>query len=424
VKPNIYFVKDHRIDPNLIDPDALHVLEKLRQAGFTAYLVGGSVRDLLIKKAPKDFDISTSARPEQIKQIFHRQCILIGRRFRLAHIRFGHKIIEVSTFRTGENDSGLIIQDNEWGSPEEDVLRRDFTINGMFYDSSNHSVIDYVGGWEDIQTHVLRTIGEAEIRFKQDPVRLLRLLKFQARFGFKIDPSTEQAIHHCCKEIVKSSSARILEEILRMLESGSSAPFFKLLAEYGILTILFPSLSNFLRTSQGKFIFHYLASADQLYQHKGKNILERPILTACLVFPIVERELHRQYLSKKHVPHIGEITLVVTSLIKDVFVHAFSHFPRRISSIMASILITQYRLTPLSGKRHYREKLFRHKEFELALKFFKIRALVNENLVDTYTSIRNQYRQLSRHGEKRHNPSPHHHSKNSSVKEKPHAESS
>lgn len=421
MQPKVYFFSDHAIDPALIDPDALYVLERLRQAGFIAYLVGGSVRDLLIKKAPKDFDISTSARPEQIKHIFQRQCILIGRRFRLAHIRFGHKIIEVSTFRRGENDSDLIIQDNEWGSSEEDVLRRDFTINGLFYDSSNHSIIDYVDGWEDIQQRTLRTIGEPEKRFKQDPVRLLRLLKFQARFGFQIEEKTEQAVHTCRKEITKSSSARILEEMLRMLESGAAAPFLRLLAEYGILPILFPALMNFLRTPQGKVIFHYLASVDQLHHHKGKNILDRSILTSCLVFPILERELQKKYLSKKHVPHIGEITLVATALIKEIFFHSFSHFPRRISSTMVSILVSQYRLTPLSGKRHYREKLFRHKEFTLALTFLKIRALVEENLVEVYTSIRNQYRQMVRHGErKHHHPPSSNHRHPSPTKESPH----
>ncbi|KIC71249.1 MULTISPECIES: polynucleotide adenylyltransferase PcnB [Candidatus Protochlamydia] len=402
MQPKTYFAKDHGIDPALIDRDALYVLERLRHAGFTAYLVGGSVRDLLLKRVPKDFDISTSARPEQIKAIFQRQCILIGRRFRLAHIRFGHKIIEVSTFRTGENDSGLILHDNEWGTPEEDVLRRDFTINGLFYDSSNHSIIDYVNGWEDVQKHLLRTIGEPEKRFKQDPVRLLRLLKFHARYNFKIEEQTEQAIHVCRIEITKSSPARILEEILRMLESGASAPFIKLLAEYGILNILFPSLTQLLKTTYGKTIFHYLTCADQLYQHKGKNVLDRAILTACLLFPVLERELDKHYLSKKQTPHIGEITLVASSLVKEILIQSFSHFPRRITSTMLSILVAQYRLTPLSGKRHYREKLFRQKDFELALKFFKLRALVNEKLVETYSSIRDQYRQFVRHGERRH----------------------
>lgn len=418
MQPKIYFAKEHSIDPSLIDLDALYVLEKLRRSGFTAYLVGGSVRDLLIRKVPKDFDISTSARPEQIKAIFQRQCILIGRRFRLAHIRFGHKIIEVSTFRTGENVDDLIIHDNEWGSPEEDVLRRDFTINGLFYDSSNHSIIDYVGGWEDIQQQMLRTIGEPEMRFKQDPVRLLRLLKFQARYGFKIDPLTEQAIAACREEILKSSPARILEEILRMLESGASAPFFRLLAEHQFLFILFPRLMQALRSPQGKFIFHYLTCADQLHKHKGKNTLDRAVLASCLIFPLLEQELDRQFLSKKLTPHIGEITILASSLIKEILIHAFSHFPRRISSIMVSILVAQYRMTPLSGKRHYREKLLRHKDFDLALKFLKLRALVDAKWVDIYTSIRNQYRQLVHHGERKHHHPRHgHHAK----RERPHA---
>lgn len=424
MQPKIYFAKEHGIDSSLIDLDALYVLEKLRQAGFIAYLVGGSVRDLLLKKNPKDFDISTSARPEQIKAIFQRQCILIGRRFRLAHIRFGHKIIEVSTFRTGENDSGLIIQDNKWGNSEQDVLRRDFTINGLFYDSSNHSIIDYVGGWEDIQKQILRTIGEPEVRFKQDPVRLLRLLKFQARYGFKIDPLTENAIHPCREEIAKSSPARILEEILRMLESGASAPFFRLLAEYNFLTILFPRLMQALHSPKGKLVFHYLTCADQLHLHKGKNTLDRAILTSCLIYPLLEQELNRQFLSKKHLPHIGEITIVASTLIKELLIQAFSHFPRRITSTMLSILVAQYRITPLSNKRHYREKLFHHKDFELAFKFLKLRALVDAKYVDIYTLVRNQYRQFIRRGDRKHHHSPLRHGYHPAKREHHHAPSS
>ncbi|HEV8052617.1 MAG TPA: polynucleotide adenylyltransferase PcnB, partial [Parachlamydiaceae bacterium] len=190
VQPKIYHATDHDISLALIDPDAIQILKRLKEAGFLAYLVGGSVRDLLVKKQPKDYDISTSARPEQIKQVFQRNCLLIGRRFRLAHIRFGHRIFEVSTFRSGENDSDLIVHDNCWGSPEEDVMRRDFTMNGLFYDPCNHTVIDYVGGWQDIHNNLLKTIGDPVVRFKQDPVRMIRLLKFQSRFDFKIDPQT------------------------------------------------------------------------------------------------------------------------------------------------------------------------------------------------------------------------------------------
>lgn len=406
MQPQIYYEKDHEIDRSLIDLDALLVLDRLRQAGYIAYLVGGSVRDLLIKKIPKDFDISTSARPEQIKAVFQRQCILIGRRFRLAHIRFGHKIIEVATFRSGENDSGLIVQDNEWGTPVEDVMRRDFTINGLYYDSSNNTVIDYVGGWQDIRKHVLRTIGEPETRFKQDPVRLLRLLKFQARYNFKLDPEAEKAIEICRNEIVKSSPARILEEILRMLESGASAPFFRLLAERKFLNILFPQLMRAMHTNQGKRIFHYLACADQIFHHKKKNTLDRSVLTACLIYPLLEFELENQYLSKQQTPHIGEITMVSTSLIKEILINAFSHFPRKITSTVVSIIVAQYRITPLSGKRHYKEKLLHHKDFGLALKFLKLRALVDANLFEIYTSLRNQYRQIDRHTERKHHAPP------------------
>lgn len=406
MKPKIYFVQDHQIDPALIDPDALYVLDKLRQAGFIAYLVGGSVRDLLLKKLPKDFDISTSAHPEQIKAIFQRRCILIGRRFRLAHIRFGHKIFEVSTFRAGENVSELIVQDNVWGTPEEDVLRRDFTINGLFYDSSNHSIIDYVGGWEDSQKGLLRTIGPAEMRFKQDPVRLLRLLKFRARFDFIFDPEAEQAVHTCRKEIAKSSQARILEEFLRMLESGASARFIELLAQYNFLSYLFPDLAASLKTPQGKKIFHYLTCADNIHRHKGKNVLDRPILISCLLFPIIEREIDKQYLKNNHIPHIGEITVLASTISRDVLSKTFTHFPRRISSSAILLLVAQYRLTPLTSKRHFRERMFRHKEFNLALKFLKIRALVDEKLVDTYLSIRNQYRQFLKQGERKHHAAP------------------
>lgn len=405
----IYYEKDHSIDRALIDPDVFVILEKLRLAGHTAYLVGGSVRDLLVKKIPKDYDISTAAHPEQIKAIFGRQCILIGRRFRLAHIRFGRKIFEVSTFRTGEDASDLIVHDNIWGTEEEDVRRRDFTINGLFYDAANHSIIDYVGGWEDLQHHKLKTIGAPEVRFKQDPVRILRLLKFVARFGFNIDPETDKAAHACINEVTKSSSARVLEEFFRMLESGYAAAFIRILAQYQILPILMPQLSQFMRRPEGNTVYHYLGSADQLFHHKkGKHLIDRSILATCLIYPMLEKAIEEQYLSKKVIPHLGQLTLLASELIRDVFVTAFSHFPRRISGMMNSIMIAQFRLTPLSGKRNYRSKLFHHRDFEIALKFLKIRALVDESLVDTYTSVRNQFLQQEHHADRKHPHRPHH----------------
>lgn len=409
MQPKIYSATEHPIDRNFIDPDALFVLQKLSDAGFIAFLVGGGVRDLLVNRTPKDFDISTSARPEQIKTIFGRSCILIGRRFRLAHIRFGHKIIEVSTFRTGENDDDLIVHDNQWGDPAEDVLRRDFTMNGLFYDASNHSVIDYVGGMPDIQKGLLRTIGEPKMRFRQDPVRMLRLLKFQARFGFTVEPSTQKAMISCREEIVKSSPARILEEMLRMLESGAASKFFHLMTETGILEMLFPCLTYFLEGSHGQEVYSYLNAADELNK-SYRYPLDRSVLTSCLLFPIVEREIVSKYLSKNEMPNIGDIMMLCTSMIQAFITSSFSHFPRKISSTMGFILAMQYRITPLSGRRHPRPKLMNNKEFELALRFLKVRSLVQKDLGETYDFWKELHRNSERHGDRKahHNPPPHH----------------
>lgn len=396
MQPKIYSVSDHDIDPALIDRDAVFVMQKLRDAGYTAYLVGGGVRDLLVKRRPKDFDISTSARPEQIKALFNRNCILIGRRFRLAHIRFGHKILEVSTFRSGENDSDLIVHDNEWGSPEEDVLRRDFTINGLFYDPAEHVVIDYVGGWEDIHKGVLRTIGDPANRFKQDPVRMIRLLKFRARFNFEIDVDARKALVKCKEEIVKSSPARILEELLRMLESGASSPFIMLMYEAGMLDLLIPCLHLFLQGKNGHRIYQQLAVVDRMHQSSTHGPLDRGLLCACLIYPIFEEEVRAQYLDKGITPHLGEITLLSSSLIKMVVTTSFSHFPKKISASMGYILAAQYRLTPLTGRRHLRMRWLNDHDFRLALIMLKMRALIDPSLQETYDWWRNTYKQHER----------------------------
>lgn len=391
MKPKVYSVSEHDIEPSLVDPDALYVLEKLKDAGFIAYLVGGSVRDLLLKRTPKDFDISTSALPEEIKQLFHRQCLLIGRRFRLAHIRIGHKIIEVSTFRSGENEDDLILRDNEWGTPEQDVLRRDFTINGLFYDPSTHTIIDYVGGWEDIHSNLLRTIGVPETRFRQDPVRMIRLLKFRARFGFEITPESRKALFQCKNEMLKSSPARILEELLRMLESSSAAPFFKLLFESEILELLNPSLADFFKRTSGNEIYRFLASADQVNLSSGKTPLSRPILIACLLFPLLNEEIAKK--SKENTPKIAEILMTVNAVINEFEKRAFVRFPRRIIAITSSILAMQYRLTPLSGKTHHHTRIFRQKDFNDALILLKVRAIENKSLIESYTEWKTFYRQ-------------------------------
>lgn len=404
MQPKVYFASDHDIDPDQIDADALFVLKKLRDAGFTAYLVGGSVRDLLVKKKPKDFDVSTSAEPEQIKKIFQRSCILIGRRFRLAHIRFGKKVIEVATFRSGESDGDLILQDNRWGTEEEDVLRRDFTINGLYYDPSSHSVIDYVGGWEDIHKGILRSIGDSKTRFKEDPVRMIRLLKFKARFGFDIDTEATQALLECKEEIVKSSPARILEELLRMLESGAATPFFQLMSENGLLDLLFPKLNQHLASDIGKRIYALLSAADKINQAFGAASLERAVIASCLIFPVLQHEIQNDFINQNKHPHLGEVIMISSSLIKSIVISSFSHFPRRIAALMGYILSSQFRLTPTTGKVNYRTKVIRHREFVLALKFLKLRSLANEQLIESYNAWKKVYRHEERHDRR---PHPH-----------------
>lgn len=406
MQPKVYTVDDHDIQPNLVDRDALFVLAKLHEAGFIAYLVGGSVRDLLLKRTPKDFDISTSARPEEIKQLFQRNCLLIGRRFRLAHVRFGHKILEVSTFRSGDNESDLIVRDNQWGTPEEDVLRRDFTINGLFYDPASHSIIDYVGGWEDIHKNTLRSIGDPEVRFKQDPVRMIRLLKFRARFGFNIAPEARKALIKCKQEILKSSSARILEEILRMLESGAAAPFFNLLTESGMLELLYPFLANFIKGPRGQEVYSYLMGADRINLSARKAPMERPILAGCLLFPMLQQEMQAQFLDRDRVPHLGEIMMLTASVIKQFESASFVLFPRRLTAIMSGLLSNQFRLTPVSGKKMHHPRIFRNKDFPEALAFLKIRAIVDKSLIETYASWKKLYKQHIHQGDRKGHPHP------------------
>ncbi|MCH9610750.1 MAG: Poly(A) polymerase I [Chlamydiales bacterium] len=378
MEPKVYSSKDHHIRNNLIDKHALSVLHRLQEAGHTAYLVGGGVRDLLLKKKPKDFDISTSAKPEEVKALF-RNCILIGRRFRLAHVRFGrHHIIEVATFRSGDaTDSELIVRDNIWGTPEEDVLRRDFTINGLFYDPTDHSIIDYVGGYDDLQKHLLRAIGDPQMRFRQDPVRMIRMLKFQARFDFKAGKKEGEALKACLPDITKSSAARVLEEMFRMLESGAAASFFKRMVKAGMLAELFPKLDEYFKKPVGEEIFAHLEACDAMNKKGGYRPLDRSILTAALLFPILDERIEEGH-------KLGEIMDLAQALIYELLFLPFSHFPKKIRQQAHAIMHLQYRLIPLDKRRHPRTRIVRQKAFPAALTFLKLRSLVEPALFKEY----------------------------------------
>lgn len=256
--PVVYTRPEHCISRKNIDPDALKVLYRLSSLGYTAYLVGGGVRDLLLGRKPKDFDVGTSAKPNEVKHAF-RNCFLIGRRFRLAHVKFYNKVIETATFRKSAQTVGEIIEhanegpfeDNSFGTPETDAYRRDFTVNGLFYDINDYSVIDWVGGMKDLKKKIIRAIGDPDIRFQEDPVRMMRAIKFSSRLGFKIERKTAAAMkrRHAC--ILTASTPRVCEEVFRLFPYGHSAEAFKLMWETGILGDLLPELSAYINKNGG-----------------------------------------------------------------------------------------------------------------------------------------------------------------------------
>ena len=271
----------HALSRSLIDPDALKVLYRLNQSDYVAYLVGGSVRDLLLGRRPKDFDIGTSAHPHQVKKLF-RNCWIIGRRFRLAHVKFGQKTIEVATFRRPVSAEELIVaeaeareavtfdadaatdrdrlvhRDNTFGTPEQDAFRRDFTINALFYDIATFSIIDYTGGLEDLRARVMRCIGNPVERFQEDPVRMLRAVTMAARLEFSIDPPIDSAIAAHRGDLARAAPARLMDELYKLLRTGASERAFRMLADRKLLEPMAPELQN----GAGEPLWRSLAAVD------------------------------------------------------------------------------------------------------------------------------------------------------------------
>jgi poly(A) polymerase len=292
----------HAVSRSQIDPDALKVLYRLHQNNYVAYLVGGSVRDLLLGRTPKDFDIGTSAHPYQVKKLF-RNCWIIGRRFRLAHVKFGQKVIEVATFRRqvepGEevvqdgvpapdastpDGEQLIHHDNTFGTPEEDAFRRDFTINALFYDIATFSIIDYVGGLDDLRAGLVRSIGDPEVRLREDPVRMLRAVALAARLDFTIDRPVLDAIRLLRNDIAKSSPPRLLEEYYKILRAGSAEKAFRGLAALGLLE----PISAELHQGAADPLWRSLAALDRYRRQfeSTPDTLSNAILLGSLLVPL------------------------------------------------------------------------------------------------------------------------------------------
>ena len=376
--PRVYAREEHPISRRQISPNALRVLYRLRDAGHSACLVGGAVRDLLIGLEPKDFDVATDATPEQVRQLF-RNCRLIGRRFRLAHVMFGREIIEVATFRAGgeddsetshTDDEGRILRDNVYGTIEQSAVRRDFTANALYYAIEDFSVRDFVGGFADTQARVLRLIGDPELRYREDPVRMLRAVRLAAKLDFTIEPATAAPIPELAVLLESASNARLFDECGKLFMAGHAEASFLGLERHGLLAVLFPELARALRRDNSggcrRLIIEALRSTDARVRE------EQPVtfafLLAAMLWPAYADGVHA-LLGQGHPMTVAEqrsADRVVVHQCKRVAI------PRRVSLVIEELWFLQSRLATRQRRRVMR--ILAHPRFRAAYDFLLLRA--------------------------------------------------
>ncbi|MBN1258013.1 MAG: polynucleotide adenylyltransferase PcnB [Planctomycetes bacterium] len=398
-KPVIRTRAQHAISRKNISEHALKVLSRLQSSGHIAYLVGGSVRDLLLGINPKDFDVSTDAHPQQIKRLF-RNCWLIGRRFRLAHIKFGGTIIETSTFRkiplqaaeNGEPDEDLLVRDdNTFGTPEEDAFRRDFTINGLFYDLSTFSVIDYVGGLKDLDKKLIHSIGDPQIRFREDPIRMLRAVRFATRLNFKLEKKTHQAILDLAEEITKAAPARLVEEFYKFFSYGAGEEAIKLLHDLGLLQHVIPTLDEYLGTAdkQGQERYwSYLRKFDQGNKHKYS--VDLPMAFSLLLYPLIYDQAvatEGEHLRLSHSAHE-----ILEGIVKTLIV------PRRIRESIGLIFSAQDRFMAKRKRRFNRQKFMSRRFFADALELYGLAVEIESLDPEPLQKWRHLYNEFKKSG--------------------------
>jgi poly(A) polymerase len=380
--PRIHARADHPVSRKQIADSALKVLYRLNKAGFRALLVGGSVRDLLLGRSPKDFDVATDALPEQVRELF-RNCRLIGRRFRLAHVQFGHEIIEVATFRAAHDgdadgaamsDEGRILRDNVYGSLDDDVWRRDFTVNALYYDIADFSIIDYVGGLEDVHAQRLRLIGDPEKRYREDPVRMLRAARFAAKLGFTIEAATLEPITRLRHLLEDIAPARLFDEMLKLFQGGFGLASFEMLRRHGLLHCLCPLTEKALNGPEGAFVERLVTCA---LANTDRRIAEnRPVtpafLFAALLWQSVEDEAASNSANGLNTPEALQLAA------DTVISHQVARIamPRRFTNITREIWALQPRLAKPAPRRA--QRLIEHPRFRAAYDFLLLRAEAGE----------------------------------------------
>ena len=348
MNPEIFSANKFNFETDSLSKNALSVISRLHKKKFKAYIVGGGIRDLIEGITPKDFDIVTDCEPRQIRKLFKNSRI-IGRRFKLVHITFPNEVIEVTTFRSGEdpqsdsiqiNDKGRIIRDNKWGTQEEDALRRDLTINSIYYDPFSEEIVDYTGGIKDLENKKIKLIGDAEKRIVEDPVRILRVIRFAAKLNFEIDLEIKNAITKHKNQLLEMSSARIYEEIIKMFLTGHAQKTYQLLQEYDLFDLLFPHIENS-KEDFNEFYENAFKNTDQRIEENKK--LNTGFLFATLLWP----KIYLKSGISERIKYKSFYRNIASVLQKQQNITAI---PRRYSSFVRDIWMNQIRFKKMSKK--------------------------------------------------------------------------
>ncbi|MEH6445420.1 MAG: polynucleotide adenylyltransferase PcnB [Oceanospirillaceae bacterium] len=381
----------HQINFRDIENNAVKIVKDLHRANYESYLVGGCVRDLLLNKRPKDFDVTTGAHPEQAHKVFSRSR-LIGRRFKLLHVRFGRELIEVATFRASHDnqsqdsdasensskqaDSGMILRDNVYGTIDQDALRRDFTINALYYDVASRCIYDFTNGYEDISARQIRMIGEPNERYREDPVRMLRAVRFAAKLGFSIEEQTAKPIKELCTLLYDIAPARLFDEVLKLLQSGHGNESLKLLREYHLLETILPQTAQALNLdtkNANELILNVLKNTDR--RIKQRKSVSPGFLYAVLLWPTVQEQLDR-VLANKRIPPLTALHEVASKVILEQVKR--TSIPKRFSTNIREIWELQFRLTRRPCTKA--DQLVEHPRFRAAYDLLVLREKSGEDL--------------------------------------------
>ena len=374
--PEIFNISDHHIKKNQLDKEAISIISRLIDAGYEAYIVGGFIRDSLIGVKSKDCDVATNATPEEIKEVIPKTRI-IGKRFKIVHARVGKKLIEISTFRSSgkknikRSNKGILLRDNSYGSIEDDAFRRDFTINSLYMDTKKMEIIDFVGGFSDLQSGMLKSIGESSKRFTEDPVRIIRAIRFKSKLGFKLDSELEKGIHRYHHLLSEVPSGRKYEELLKMFLTGNAFSIMTELQNYKITEYLLPLTKNFLDGKKDRrFILNALKDSDKRF-HQNKT-LTPAFLFAVMLWPALISKIGDINSKKIKIPRISRIGNL---LLKKHNEYCF--IPKRIQSSIKEIWEIQVMLLRIPEKANITLK---HKRFRAAFDFLLLREKSGENL--------------------------------------------